>query len=84
MFGEFGRPPDDVVPRDDIVDGPVGEGLRGRERLTFEDGNQADRLVGSGLSLVGDADVIAEAVLEVETRLGDECFDAGRACEEAR
>ena len=38
MFGKFGRPRD-LVPRDDIVDGPVGE-PPGGERLAFEDGNQ--------------------------------------------
>jgi hypothetical protein len=36
---QFGRPRDDLV-RDDLVDGPVGQRLRGRERLAFEDGNQ--------------------------------------------
>ena len=40
MFGEFGGPRDYVVPRDDLVDGPVCECFRGRERLALEDGNQ--------------------------------------------
>ena len=40
MFCKFGRPRDDLFRRDDLVDAPVGESLRGRERLALKDGNQ--------------------------------------------
>jgi hypothetical protein len=40
VFCKFGRPRDDLVRRADLVDGPVGQRLRGRERLAIEDGNQ--------------------------------------------
>ena len=40
VLGKFGRPRDDVLRRHHLVDGPVGQRLRGRERLTLENGNQ--------------------------------------------
>jgi hypothetical protein len=45
VFGKFGRPRDDPILRDELVDGPMGESLRGRKRLPLKNGNQ--RTVGA-------------------------------------
>ena len=70
VLGKFGRPRDDLVGRHDLVDGPVGQRLRGRERLALEDRDQ--RLVGAdqpGQSLAAAA---ARHDAEEDFRLADE------------
>jgi hypothetical protein len=40
VLGKFGRPRHDVVRRDDLVNGPMCQSLRRRERLALEDRDQ--------------------------------------------
>ena len=75
VVGEFDRPRDDLVGRHDVVNRPIGQRLRGRERLALEDRNQ--RLVGAdepGQSL---AAATARHDPEEDFRLADEELPIG-------
>jgi hypothetical protein len=82
VLGKFGRPRDDVVRRHDLVNGPIGQSLRWRERLALEDRDQ--RLVGADQPGQSLAAATAGHDPEEDFRLTDEELPIGHHAQIAR